>query len=168
MKGRFFPLVLIILALATSTVGSASVDQEMVAFSGSSMAIGRSNPGKCIAPDRLMICRSRSSTMQIEVDDARWSGEARLVFDSIYSKIPYKGYMVGDFNLENQEGSWEGIWKGSTDTEGNTLIMGEALGSGGYEGLVARWQMNRSSIDPPGQMIVSGTVQKIDKLVRKR
>lgn len=153
-------ITLLTLTFLTIVSSPAQAEPEQTVLSGRVKVTGNNGLGKCIAPDRLRICRHRASVIRVETNDARLTGEAFLVFDSISTKVPYTQRFKGDFRLDNLDGSWTGTWRGATDAQGFTLFTAEGQGIGDYEGLILRWQMQRSSSNWWDPMSVSGTINK--------
>ena len=159
MNKRLFLLIaLLVLGFLTIKNTPAQASPEQVLLSGLAKVIENTSPGKCITPDHLRICRGRASVIRVETNDARLTGEASLVFDSIYTQAPYTERIKGEFHLDNHGGSWVGTWKGSTDVKGYTLFTAVGQGKGGYEGLVVRWQIERTNSNWREPMSVSGTI----------
>ena len=165
------PFILItLLALAFLAINNspAQARPEQTVLSGRGSVTNLTNPGKCIHPDHLRICRDRASVITIETNDARLTGEASFVFDSITTKAPAKERVTGEFRLENRGGSWAGIWKGSTDAQGYTQYTAEGYGSGGYEGLIIHLNMERSNSNWREPMSASGTIDRGRRPARRR
>ena len=159
MNKRLF-LLIAFLALAFMAIKNFQVQArlEQTLLSGWAKLTNHKDPGKCITPDRLRICWDRASAIQIETNDPRLTGEASFVFDSFTTKVPYTERVKGDFRLDNGGGSWVGTWQGSTAAQGYTLFTAQGKGSGDYEGLAVRWQMERSNSNWWEPMRVSGTI----------
>ena len=169
MNRRMFLLsVLIMISLIATDNLFVSAKPERAEFSGRVLMTELPSPGKCIYPDRLQICRNRELVMQFDTNEVRMTGEATFVFDSLYTKAPYAGRAYGIFHLESSGGSWDGNWKGFTNVRGNTLFIGEGHGSGGYDGLVIRWQMERSGSSWLTPMSLSGTIAGADQRTNRR
>ena len=164
----FLLTVLLALTFLAIKNSPAQARPERTELSGWVSVTDRTNPGKCIHPDRLQFCRDRASVMYIETNDARLTGEASFIFSSINSKAPATERVTGEFRLENRGGSWAGIWKGSTDAQGYTRFTAEGHGNGGYEGLVIRLNMERSNSNWREPMRVSGTIDRGRRPARRR
>lgn len=164
----FLLTVLLALTFLAIKNSPAQARPERTVLSGWASVIDHTNPGKCIHPDRLQICRDRASVMHIETNDARLTGEASFIFSSINSKAPATERVTGEFRLENRGGSWAGIWKGSTDAQGYTRFTVAGHGNGGYEGLVIRLNMEHSNSNWREPMRVSGTINQGRYPVRRR
>jgi len=159
MNHKMFLLsVLIVISLIAADYLFVSAETEQEEYSDRVLMTELPTPGKCIHPDRLQICRNRRLVMQFDTNEVRLTGEASFVFDSIYTKAPYAGRAYGIFHLDNSDGSWDGVWKGSTNERGYTLFIGEGHGSGSYDGLVTRWRMARSGSSWLTPMSLSGTI----------
>jgi len=157
-KRPFLLIALLVLGFLTIKNTPVQANPEQVMLSGLAKVVENTSPGKCITPDRLRICRGRALVIRVETNDPRLTGETSLVFDSIYTQAPYKGRIKGEFRLDNHGGSWVGTWKGSTDVKGYTLFTAVGQGKGGYEGLVVRWQIERTNSNWLEPMSVSGTI----------
>ena len=161
-------IALITLALLVNIYVPAKASHEQSAFSGLAKVTNRSEIGKCIAPDRLQICWNRKSVMQFETNDPRLTGEATLIFNSIFTKLPYAGRMWGNFHLVSDGGSWDGTWKGLIDTQGNTRFVGVGQGRESYKGMAIRWTMEPSRPGWLAEMSVNGSIIPVHSPSRKR
>lgn len=169
MNHRTFLLsVLIVIFLIVADNLFVSAESGPEEYSGWVLMTELPSSGKCIHPDRLQICRNRKAVMQLDTNEARLTGEASLVFDSIYTKSPYTGRAYGTLHIDNSDGSWDGAWKGSTNVRGHTLFIGESHGSGDYDGLVIRWRMDRSGSSWLTPMSLSGTIASADQRTHRR
>jgi hypothetical protein len=170
MKQRSF-ILLAILALALWMAlehlpVQASAGQ--VQISGWATVTDQPEPGKCIHPDRLRICRDRAAVIQLETNDARSTGMVAIAFDSFTTKAPYTERIEGDFRLDHGGGSWVGTWQGSTDSQGYTIFTVQGQGSDDYAGLVIHLQMGRSSSNRWEPMSLSGIIDKMSLPARRR
>ena len=156
----FILITLLALAFLAINHSPAQARPEQTVLSGRGSVTNLTNPGKCIHPDHLRICRDRASVITIETNDARLTGEASFVFDSITTKAPATERVKGEFRLDNRGGAWVGILKGSTDMQGYTHFTAEGSGKGGYDGLVIRLNMESANSNWREPLKVSGTFNK--------
>lgn len=80
-----------------------------------------------------------------EASDARVSGTSTIVANAIWELPLMIGPMWGTLKVVNAEGEWNAYWQGSRTLteEGDviTSIVTTGIGSGAYEGLIARWNI---------------------------
>jgi hypothetical protein len=77
-----------------------------------------------------------------EMDDPRVSGDSVIGWNAILDLGAFTGPQWGNFHVENSGGNWDGYWWGAIsvgDSGSADYLECTAVGSGEYEGLVARW-----------------------------
>lgn len=96
--------------------------------------------------NRLLIMKAKMTCVD-EVSDERLSGNSVLGVNAIWKITEWTGPMWGSYEVENAGGGWTGYWMGErtpfTDSDGTkhirSVLYGAASGTGGYAGLVARF-----------------------------
>ena len=84
--------------------------------------------------------------------DSRVSGDSEIGVNAIWDLPAMTGPMWGTIRVVNADGEWDGRWQGSrTLTPAGdvaTSIVATCVGSGAYEGLIARWDIEGLNVGP--------------------
>jgi hypothetical protein len=96
-----------------------------------------------------------------EMTDSRVCGASTIGWNAIVQLESFAGPQWGTFHLENDGGAWDGFWYGSiSSSDGHVLdnLVCTATGSGGYEGLVARWAYTGQDFSQGGPLYAEGYI----------
>jgi hypothetical protein len=132
----------------------ALANGEKSEFSGTSYLMAFLDPGIVTHPDGNEHVRGMVLQYDdiVEEGDARVGGTDTIVVNYNVQSVPLPGLiagpMWGTIRVENEDGYWEGIWTGERTEEGFLYGRGVYHGRGGYEGLKAKFYIERLSPDP--------------------
>ncbi len=124
--------------------------------------ITNANWGTMLTDGTNIFLTRTTMTAEEAATDPRVSGMSTVTMQVIVDRT-MSGPMWGSIRYENGGGWWEGYWQGTRtpflDAEGKPHTLSEiqvtAIGKGGYEGLVARW--NYSGVDSLQTSILDGS-----------
>lgn len=134
-------------AIATLAVCACLAGPERTDWTSTEFGWAFIDPGiQFTDGDRLLIMEAKMTCVDA-VSDERLSGNSVLGVNAIWKLAEWIGPMWGSYELENAGGRWEGYWMGErvpfADSDGTThirsVLYGAVWGTGGYAGLVARF-----------------------------
>jgi len=96
-----------------------------------------------------------------DATDPRVSGQETLTIAAIWDAATWTGPMWGTFHLENGDGAWDGYWHGERTLSGQDVhswIVATMVGSGAYEGLIARSTHTGVNVDQTALLHFTGYI----------
>ncbi len=151
-------LVAMLVGLLSSTAGAAA---KRTSFTGTEYVGGITDWGKWITDGSKIYIASLTQSSIESASDPRVSGDGTITANAIWDAATWTGPIWGTIHIENNYGSWNGYWQGERSLAGqnvNSSITATAVGSGAYEGLVARWNYTGVNVDQTGQLSMSGFI----------
>ncbi len=105
-------------------------------------------------PSGNVLARGIVETYNDVGSDPRVTGQETIVSDGNFrpapsSELGLAGHLWGTFHIENEGGTWDGIFTSEITEDGEYFYRGVAHGSGGYEGLVGHWEAYRNGHSGP-------------------
>ena len=156
MNGRrLILMVLLIAAAILPAAGPAAAQATRAEFTATETWVEDISLGKewYSGPnDKIYNEREGRSRYDVVATDPRVSGveiitvnlDMKLVDDP---DVYFAGTMHGTFHIENDGGTWEGLWTGVRDERGFSYIEYVGSGGGGYAGLQMRVHNQRLTPD---------------------
>jgi hypothetical protein len=155
-KMRWIALLAVLAILAGASPAWAGAVKSP--FEGSMSLASLVDPGTCIYPGGMEICRDLTVVFASDASDDRFDGSATTVIHSNFHLEPYGGQQWGTMELVNAGGSWKGTWTGVRNEDGSAYLRAVAHGQGGYEGLQVRLEAVRLSPDMFEPFAVTGYI----------
>jgi hypothetical protein len=129
-------VAVLVSALSTAAIAQdADMEPSAVYFSGSSgtpeITVG---PEVTTTPDGVTQVRGVTGVQTNTFDDTRFSGTETWVHnEDHYGDVT--GPVWGTSRVENDDGSWAGMYQGVILPDGSATYVGTYVGEGGHEGL---------------------------------
>lgn len=146
--------------IAVALAAPASADARRTYFTGTEQATAFS-PGTWITDGSKLYVSGATQSATEMASDPRVSGQAAIGVTAVWDAVTWTGPMWGTFHVENSDGAWDGYWQGERTLSGQDVhsrIAATGVGSGAYEGLVARWTYTGVNVDQTGVLYFTGFI----------
>jgi hypothetical protein len=125
-----------------------------------------SSMGQMFTDGSQMFILGAESTYNEVATDPRLTGPKVIHCDAMFDLPSMTGRMWGRSHKEHPDGAWDGYWTGTrtafTDPDGTphvrSTIVSVAVGSGAFEGLIARWDLSAVDAGPGTAMTGTGYI----------
>jgi hypothetical protein len=145
----FITLAVCTIALAILATTPARADAKKTYVTGTETIVGGTDPIVIPAGDAfhvLLTQYARESTT-----DPRLDGDSTIVVHALWELPAMTGPVWGSYRLVNTGGEWNGYWQGTRITTPQGIVsslVGTCVGSGGYDGLILRWNIHGLNAGP--------------------
>ncbi len=145
--------------------GPTYADARKTPFTGTETVVGGLPPTIIPAGDKFHVLITQYA--EDTATDERISGNSTIIANAIWELPAMIGPMWGTWRLVNSGGEWNGHWQGSRTLVGEdivTSIVTTSVGSSGYEGLIARWNISGVNVGPDNpQLTYDGFIVEATK-----
>jgi len=151
-----------LLVIMFGLVGPAAAQTTTTPFTGVHTVGADLDPGYSWLSDGVFHWRGRAVQSFFDVSDDRLDGEGFFTLNLNWQMIPlpamFTGPAWGEVYIDNDTGSWHGIWQGTRDENGHAYIRVVLHGEGAYEGLQARIWGERLTPDSTQPVELTGFI----------
>lgn len=155
MRKYYFRLSAMLVVMAVIAVvflidaSSASARPFKTDFTGTSTCEDVPGTGEFKVIDGKLHIKGLEDICIDSADDPRVSGTDTIVINAILDLDDnLSGPMWGSARIENEGGLWVGFWTGKRTSDGFAYLRMSAHGLLAYQGMQARWDLERLSSDP--------------------
>jgi hypothetical protein len=152
-------VMVVIVMIFVIDASSASARPFTTDFTGTSTCVDVPGTGEFKVTDGKMHIKGLEDICIDVADDSRISGTDTIVINAILDlNDNLSGPMWGSAYIENEGGAWTGFWTGMRTSDGFAYLRMSAHGLLGYQGMQARWDLERLSPNPADPYSYSGYI----------
>ena len=152
---KFLTLLVLVLVAVLLFPSTAMAGAQRTTFTGTSNFGETLNAGEwTYLPSGNVLARGIVETYHDVNTDPRVTGLETIVSNGNFrpapsSELGLAGHLWGTFHIENEGGTWNGIFTSEITEGGEYFYRGVAHGSGGYDGLTAHFEAYRNGHSGP-------------------